>query len=130
MVPQVEGGETLRQQTEHQQRAEQGLHRGVGEPQPAGSLPTHLDGINIWTESRLFEENVDNVQALATARIERLVLRTHFSTARLVDWIVDRQEADAFFERMIARIVFEDDDFVPPALRQFVERIVKREHPI
>jgi hypothetical protein len=42
-VPQVAVGETSGQETEHQQRAEQRLHRHVGEPQAAGALPTDLD---------------------------------------------------------------------------------------
>jgi archaellum component FlaC len=48
---------------------------------------TSLDGVNMWTEARLFEENVENVQSMATAPIEQLVLGTHFSTPQIVDWI-------------------------------------------
>jgi hypothetical protein len=48
---------------------------------------TELEGIDSWTEARFNEEGVDNVQALATAPLHRLVLRTHFSTRRLVDWV-------------------------------------------
>jgi hypothetical protein len=48
---------------------------------------TDLDGINVWTEARLNEERIGDVHAMATAEIERLVLRTHFPTAQLLDWI-------------------------------------------
>src|SRR5262249_18352755 len=48
---------------------------------------TELEGIDSWTEARLAEEGVDNVQALANAPLQRLVLRTHFTTQRLVDWV-------------------------------------------
>jgi ElaB/YqjD/DUF883 family membrane-anchored ribosome-binding protein len=46
-----------------------------------------LEGIDIWVESRLLEEKIENIQSLATAAIELLVLRTHFPTTQLVDWI-------------------------------------------
>src|SRR3954465_6696968 len=42
-VPQVAVGETSGQETKYQQRAEEGLHRPVGEPQAAGALPIDLD---------------------------------------------------------------------------------------
>ena len=48
---------------------------------------TELEGIDSWTEARFAEEGVENVQALATAPLHRLVLRTHFPTRRLVDWV-------------------------------------------
>jgi hypothetical protein len=48
---------------------------------------TELEGIDSWTEARLAEEGIDNVQALASAPLQRLVLRTHFTTPRLVDWV-------------------------------------------
>jgi hypothetical protein len=48
---------------------------------------TRLQGIDIWTEERLQEEGIDSVQALATVPLERLVVRTPFSTERIVDWV-------------------------------------------
>ena len=48
-------GETPRQETEHQQRAEQRLHRHVGEPQAAGPLPIDLDRF-IDTAERVFAD--------------------------------------------------------------------------
>jgi hypothetical protein len=62
---------------------------GLRAEQPVMDQPhlTELEGIDGWTEARLAEEGVDNVQALATAPLQRLVLRTHFTTQRLVDWV-------------------------------------------
>ena len=48
---------------------------------------TQLDGIDVWIEARLVEEKVENVQSLATASLELLVLRTHFPTAQIIDWV-------------------------------------------
>lgn len=48
---------------------------------------TQLDGLNIWNEARLLEENVENVEGMATAPIEQLVLKTHFPTTQIVDWV-------------------------------------------
>ena len=45
MVAQVAVGKTPRQETEHQQRAEQRLHGHVGEAQTAGPLSIDLDRI-------------------------------------------------------------------------------------
>jgi hypothetical protein len=56
---------------------------GVLEAHPLSAL----DGMNLWTESRLLEENVENIQGMATVSIEHLVVHTHFSAAQLVDWI-------------------------------------------
>jgi hypothetical protein len=57
--------------------------------QPLMNQPglTELEGIDSWTEARFAEEGVDNIQALANAPLQRLVLRTHFTTQRLVDWV-------------------------------------------
>jgi hypothetical protein len=67
-------------------RVSRWLHSSVPEVAEAAPL-TYLDGLTIWTEARLLEENVENIQSLATAPIEQLVLRTHFPTTQLVDWI-------------------------------------------
>ena len=63
------------------------LHLGAVNPFTDQARLTELEGISIWTEARLMEEGIDNVQAMATAPLHRLVLRTHFTTQRLVDWI-------------------------------------------
>jgi type VII secretion effector (TIGR04197 family) len=48
---------------------------------------THLGGLNIWHEARLLDEGVENIESMADAPIEHLVLKTHFPTNQLVDWI-------------------------------------------
>ena len=46
-----------------------------------------LDGLNIWYESRLLEEGIEDMQNLATANIVDVMLRTRVPVDRLVDWI-------------------------------------------
>jgi hypothetical protein len=46
-----------------------------------------LDGLNIWYESRLVEEGIEDMQNLATANIVDVMLRTRVPVDRLVDWI-------------------------------------------
>ena len=48
---------------------------------------TKLDGLSIWHQARLLEENVENVEAMAMCPIDRLVLRTYFSIGQIVDWV-------------------------------------------
>jgi hypothetical protein len=61
-----------------------GLLRGGLEP----PFPlSQLDGMDIWTEARLLEVGVEDVQQLATANIVDLCLATRIPTQRLVDWI-------------------------------------------
>jgi len=48
---------------------------------------TALDGLSIWNQARLQEENIENVETMAMCQIDQLVLRTHFSTGQLVDWV-------------------------------------------
>jgi hypothetical protein len=48
---------------------------------------TRLDGVSIWIEARLIEENVENIESMATAPIEQLVIGTHFPVAQIVDWV-------------------------------------------
>ena len=55
MVPQIAVGKTTGQQTKHQQRAEQRLHRHVGEAQSTGPLPIDLDRF-IDTAERVFAD--------------------------------------------------------------------------
>jgi hypothetical protein len=57
-------------------------------PETVETAPlTQLDGLNIWHEARLLDENVENIAGMANAPIERLILRTHFPTTQIVDWI-------------------------------------------
>jgi hypothetical protein len=46
-----------------------------------------LDGLNIWYETRLLEEGIEDMQNLATANIVDMMLRTRVPVDRLVDWI-------------------------------------------
>lgn len=48
---------------------------------------TDLDGINIWHEERLMEEGVENIQNLALAALDELIVHTNFSPTQLVHWI-------------------------------------------
>ncbi len=58
------------------------------EPEYIEDVPLNrLDGINVWTADRLAQRGIDNIQSLATASIERLVVGTPFSTTQLVDWV-------------------------------------------
>jgi len=46
-----------------------------------------LDGLNIWYESRLLEESIEDMQNLAKANLVDVILRTRIPVDRLVDWI-------------------------------------------
>jgi hypothetical protein len=46
-----------------------------------------LDGLNIWYESRLVEEGIEDMQNLATANLIDLMLYTRVPVERLVDWV-------------------------------------------
>lgn len=66
-----------------------------GSSDPENNIPTldetsplsKLAGLNIWTVDPFLEQNVSNVESLATASFGQLVSATHFTTARLVDWV-------------------------------------------
>ncbi|GAB4367353.1 MAG: hypothetical protein Kow0042_07890 [Calditrichia bacterium] len=47
----------------------------------------NLDGLNIWYESRLLEEGIEDMQNLATASLVDLMLNTRIPVERLVDWV-------------------------------------------
>lgn len=46
-----------------------------------------LDGLNLWYESRLMEEGIENLQNLVTANLVDLMLNTRVPVDRLVDWV-------------------------------------------
>jgi len=46
-----------------------------------------LDGLNIWYESRLLEEGIEDMQNLATADLVDVMLNTRIPVERLVDWV-------------------------------------------
>ncbi len=49
--------------------------------------PSELDGLNIWYESRLLEEGVEDMENLATANLVDVLLNTRIPVERLIDWI-------------------------------------------
>jgi len=64
------------------------LLKGLNAPQYVDRFPlTKLDGLNTWHEARLLEEKVENVQNLATASVDDLIIHTNFSPLQLVDWM-------------------------------------------
>ncbi len=48
---------------------------------------SELDGFNLWYESRLVEEGVEDMQTLVTANLVDLMLHTRVPVERLVDWL-------------------------------------------
>jgi hypothetical protein len=48
---------------------------------------SQLDGLNIWYEARLLEENIEDMQNLATANFVDVMLHTRVPVGRLVDWV-------------------------------------------
>jgi hypothetical protein len=46
-----------------------------------------IDGMTIWVEARLLEEDIENIQNLVTTNILDLILRTNIHPKRLIDWI-------------------------------------------
>jgi hypothetical protein len=54
---------------------------------PAGSAFAELDGLDIYDRTRLSQEGVTNVEALAHHGLVDLMLRTRIPMARLVDWV-------------------------------------------
>lgn len=57
-------------------------------PKFARQAPLHLlEGMNVWHETRLEEEDILSVQNMAHADLIHLIIHTRFETQRLVDWI-------------------------------------------
>jgi hypothetical protein len=48
---------------------------------------SELEGLSIWHQGRLQQENIENVQNLATADIPSLIVNSPFSVAQIIDWI-------------------------------------------
>jgi hypothetical protein len=48
---------------------------------------TDLDGLTVWHEARLEEEDIENVPNMATADIVELLLNTRMPPNRLIDWV-------------------------------------------
>ena len=61
---------------------------GVLVPTLKTQLPvSDLDGLTVWHEARLEEEDIENIPNMATADPVELMLNTRFSGDRIVDWI-------------------------------------------
>ncbi len=57
-------------------------------PTLKSSLPlAELDGLTVWHESRLEEEDIENVPNMANADIVDLVVNTRFPANRVIDWV-------------------------------------------
>jgi hypothetical protein len=48
---------------------------------------SQLDGMDIWSESRLSEIGIEDVQHLATANLIDVILGARIATQRIVDWV-------------------------------------------
>jgi hypothetical protein len=46
-----------------------------------------LDGLTVWNEARLEEEDIENIPNMATAEIADLMLNTRISPDRIIDWV-------------------------------------------
>jgi hypothetical protein len=46
-----------------------------------------LDGLNLWHQARLEEEDIENVHSMATADLVDLMLSTRFPSERIIDWV-------------------------------------------
>jgi hypothetical protein len=46
-----------------------------------------LDGLTVWHEARLEEEDVENVQNMSTADLVDLMLHTRYPPDRIIDWV-------------------------------------------
>jgi hypothetical protein len=57
-------------------------------PSMQSSLPvSDLDGLTVWHEARLEEEDVENIPNMASADIIDLMISTRFSPDRIADWV-------------------------------------------
>lgn len=50
-------------------------------------LLSEIEGLSIWQQGRLEQENIENIQNLVTAEIPILIGSTPFSINQIVDWI-------------------------------------------
>ena len=68
----------------------QGAFRRVGVAIPGlrtESPISDLDGLTVWHEARLEEEDIENVPNMATADLVDLLLNTRLPPDRIVDWV-------------------------------------------
>jgi MFS family permease len=50
-------------------------------------LLSDLDGLNVWHEARLEEEDIENIPNMATADLVELLLNTRLPPERIIDWV-------------------------------------------
>lgn len=48
---------------------------------------SQIDGLTIWYEARLAEENIEDMQNLVTANLIDVILHTRVPVGRLIDWV-------------------------------------------
>jgi hypothetical protein len=48
---------------------------------------SQIDGLNLWYQSRLLEEGIEDMQTLVTANLVDVMLHTRIPMDRLVDWL-------------------------------------------
>ncbi|HEX6756409.1 MAG TPA: hypothetical protein VF109_10750, partial [Mycobacteriales bacterium] len=82
----------------------------------SGQPLTDLDGLTVWHETRLEEEDVENVQNMATVDVAGMLVSTPYSAERVVDW-VDQAILLTQLGPAEARGVRGDTDPVPARLR-------------
>lgn len=80
-----------------------------------------LDGMNIWYESRLLEEGIEDMQNLATSNVVDVMLRTRIPVDRLIDWI-DQAHLDLH--------LWPEDDKTDSDIREWKSRKILRRHGI
>lgn len=74
-----------------------------------------LDGLNIWYESRLLEEGIEDMQNLATSNLVDVMLRTRVPVDRLVDWVDQAQ--------LYLRVRNDDGENKQPSSREKLRRL-------
>jgi hypothetical protein len=62
-----------------------GFHSSQG-LQPSFPL-RQLDGVDVWTETRLLEVGIEDVQHIASANLVDVILGTNISADRIVSWV-------------------------------------------
>jgi hypothetical protein len=79
---------------------------------------SELDGLNIWYETRLGEEGIEDMQTLSSANFVDLMLKTRAPLARLVDWM-----DQAFLALHVWPFAREDADGKAPRRSASVDRL-------
>jgi hypothetical protein len=57
-------------------------------PSMESKLPlSELDGLTVWHEARLEEEDIENIPNMATADLVELMVSTRYASDRLIEWV-------------------------------------------